>query len=75
MIDLKKQIDGASSGEIIVYYTGELGRDADFGRFDVEKSDIAAVRDNAFDCYKRGLVNLVQRKVGEHKFEYIAQVI
>ncbi len=66
------QIDRASPGEAVVYHSGELAVECMVGT----PMKVAAARGRRSGAWRAGLVglcSLVQRRLGERNFDYIAQ--
>ena len=60
-----EEIKRLKRGQSMVYYVGDLARDAN------GKRDLSAMRDRVYGYAAAGVVNLVQRKV-RGGYEYIA---
>ena len=69
-------MDNAAPGTPIIYYTGDLQYDRamDSGRPMPERRAINALADAAWDAGLLEKVDLVQRRLGRSKWEYIAVV-
>lgn len=63
---LKNFIETGSRDEEYVYHTGFLMSDR------VDNDAIIKTADYALEWYQRGFINLFQRKIGPHMYEYIA---
>ncbi len=66
------QINRASPGEAVIYHTGELAVECIIGR-PMKVAAAKGHRAGAWWAYIDGLCCLVQRRVGDRKFDYIAQ--
>jgi|FreactcultureFD7_1027221.scaffolds.fasta_scaffold16905_3 hypothetical protein len=67
MLDWVKE---ARKGRAYLYYTGFICRDVD--REKDGSTKIKAIRNLAWSLYEKGLVTLVQKKLGPMSYEYIA---
>jgi hypothetical protein len=78
---LRAFIRYAERGDHFVYHVGHIAQDRWIGTYGPAitsltfepDGEVSAIADAAYEQYMLGRVSLVQRKIGENTYEYIAQ--
>ena len=66
-------LDNAARGQVILYYTGDLAYDRDYGPF-ANRGAIQRLADAVWDASSVGKVWLFQKRLSKQEFEYRAVV-
>ena len=77
MVDTPKAfrlvLDNAARGQVIIYYTGDLAFDRDYGPA-AARGDIKRIADAVWSAAAANKVWLFQKRLGPMEFEYQAAV-
>lgn len=65
-MQLKKFVNKSQFGDRHVYHTGSLSNDRQ------KDSDLNDTAKEALELYQKGLIELIQKKIGKNNYQYIA---